>query len=1196
MPYKKFLTVFVLLLFGTLGTQRFLAIKARASSRIVQTATEDFSKGTIDSSLENDTSEGKLKLKQNTDTHEDTKEEDFNEGELSNTQTFIGEDEGFKLDGSASYFSSSYTTPKIANNTVYSAFLDSVHNLLYVNTNSGLSVINTQGTIATDDDTLVMTYSATSNPAIGDNYAYSAFLDSAHNLLYVNNSVGVSVINTQGTVSAADDTLVTTYSTTSNPAIASDWANHAFLDSAHNLLYVSTGIGDGSGGLSVINTQGTVNPDDDTLVTTYSSTSSPAIGTNGESTVNHAFLDSAHNLLYVSTGAGIGGGLSVINTQGTVNPDDDTLVTTYSSTSSPAIVDNQVNHAFLDSAHNLLYVSTGNLLGGLSVINTQGTVNPDDDTLVTTYSSTSSPAIATSQARNAFLDSAHNLLYVSTRNKLSVINTQGTVTTNDDTLVINYSTTSDPAIGNNWVNHSFLDSAHNLLYVSTAGGLSVVATEETESYSSSGTYTSPILDLDHLYNLLSWEEEKNDNNNVSVETRTGHGEDVWSDNFNDNNTANVGNLYSQPNEFENVSEEGGALSLSKTESEAAALWTDDFNDNSIDNISGPLDGNIFNSVFESGNTVSLSDPVANYESSADFSYENTDPAAITARVRYVGTGAANVYADFCSTDDWNCSDDYELVNGEWTDISFNSGNPSNLELYAYWDEDTWNSETDKIEIDYIAATEADPGESYATLNTGEAANHFLSGSDVSLRVRYVGTGATNVTGVFCSDNEETCSENYSFDNGEWKNVYFTAGGPFSVISLHFSWDAGSWDTSSDKIEISSVSIDPAIDWGSWSNECSDNSGCAVENLENKNYIQYRFNLSTSDESSSPSVNSVTLSRSAYETSGTFLSDIIDAGQSVDWETLTYEGNAPSDTVMTFHTRSGNTPTPDASWSVWQAVNSPVASPDARYFQYEAVFTSENEEATPTLSYVNIDYTLLSLSTDNSNNNSNSNDNLSSDLPASTASENQEQQEEQDGQLQSQSSEQQENSQEESHHIPVVINSGNKAKSFSENELVAVRKSSPFIKGNIDLAGGRVEIFQNGKKIARVKINRRGGWKKKINPKAGRIYTYQFKYFDSSGQEQETTPSYRLLLDKKKPIFTKISKTQTKDPGDTINFDAIDNYQVDYYQINFRGQKTISEDAKFTLPNNIPVGTSNLSVSAIDRAGNMTKIKIKIFIH
>ena len=64
----------------------------------------------------------------------------------------------------------------------------------------------------------------------------------------------------------------------------------------------------------------------------------------------------------------------------------------------------------------------------------------------------------------------------------------------------------------------------------------------------------------------------------------------------------------------------------------------------------------------------------------------------------------------------------------------------------------------------------------------------------------------------------------------------------------------------------------------------------------------------------------------YASFCTFESRVLDAEQLVDWLELTYAGSTPTGTTVSFETRTGNTATPDAGWSVWQAVNSPISSP------------------------------------------------------------------------------------------------------------------------------------------------------------------------------------------------------------------------------------------------------------------------------
>jgi hypothetical protein len=190
--------------------------------------------------------------------------------------------------------------------------------------------------------------------------------------------------------------------------------------------------------------------------------------------VYHISYDYDHDLLYISTRDN---GVSVIDTHGNSDPSDDSLLTVYNSTSSPTIANNDAFNSFVDAQHNLIYISLYG--GGLSVINTKGTLDPSDDELIKTYTNTTSPAIGEGSIPHSFLDSDNNLLYVSSRGSgLTVINTQGTIDPSDDIVKKIYTVTSNPAIISNDVFYSFIDFNHNLLYVSTTSGLSVIYLNE----------------------------------------------------------------------------------------------------------------------------------------------------------------------------------------------------------------------------------------------------------------------------------------------------------------------------------------------------------------------------------------------------------------------------------------------------------------------------------------------------------------------------------------------------------------------------------------------------------------------------------------------------------------------------------------------------------------------------------------------
>jgi hypothetical protein len=101
-----------------------------------------------------------------------------------------------------------------------------------------------------------------------------------------------------------------------------------------------------------------------------------------------------------------------------------------------------------------------------------------------------------------------------------------------------------------------------------------------------------------------------------------------------------------------------------------------------------------------------------------------------------------------------------------------------------------------------------------------------------------------------------------------------------------------------------------------------------------------------------------LRMSPYAATGTFLSRVFDGGGAgTDWLTLARTASAPGTSSLGVETRSGNTSTPDGSWSAWQAVGAgdAIASPNARYLQYRAVMASSDDTVTPTLARVAIAY-------------------------------------------------------------------------------------------------------------------------------------------------------------------------------------------------------------------------------------------------
>ena len=99
--------------------------------------------------------------------------------------------------------------------------------------------------------------------------------------------------------------------------------------------------------------------------------------------------------------------------------------------------------------------------------------------------------------------------------------------------------------------------------------------------------------------------------------------------------------------------------------------------------------------------------------------------------------------------------------------------------------------------------------------------------------------------------------------------------------------------------------------------------------------------------------------STRATRGTYESDVKDARIVSSWGVITWRATVPGGAKVELFTRTGNTRTPDETWSEWSAPyasaeGSPITSPKARYFQWRAVLTG-TATASPTLTSVSSAY-------------------------------------------------------------------------------------------------------------------------------------------------------------------------------------------------------------------------------------------------
>jgi len=94
----------------------------------------------------------------------------------------------------------------------------------------------------------------------------------------------------------------------------------------------------------------------------------------------------------------------------------------------------------------------------------------------------------------------------------------------------------------------------------------------------------------------------------------------------------------------------------------------------------------------------------------------------------------------------------------------------------------------------------------------------------------------------------------------------------------------------------------------------------------------------------------------------FTSRVLDVGTLVDWLNLTATTTLPGGTSLGFEARSGNTPSPDASWTNWQTVSGTITNPGSRYIQYRATLSTSDSNQTPVLDEIIVNFTEGAVST------------------------------------------------------------------------------------------------------------------------------------------------------------------------------------------------------------------------------------------
>ncbi|MDP1846114.1 MAG: kelch repeat-containing protein, partial [Candidatus Moranbacteria bacterium] len=818
----------------------------------------------------------------------------------------------------------------------------------------------------------------------------------------------------------------------------------------------------------------------------------------------------------------------------------------------PAIGNNYVRHSFLDSTHNLLYVST---YGGLSVINTQGTVDPADDTLVKTYTTSTSPAIGNNNVYHSFLDSTNNLLYVSTYDGgLSVLNTQGTVSPADDTLVKTYTTSTSPAIGNNYVYHSFLDSTNNLLYVSTyGGGLSVV---NLNTYNNQGIYTRNIdgEETNVWQNKVALPSARLGATSAAINgkiyitggydtgatlTKTLYVYNTESDSWETKTPMSIERNTPLAGVINGKMYVVGGKDISRNATNSLEVYNPDTNTwetkSSMSNVrigpaGGVYDGKLYvvggaSEEWGSGQTsLEVYDPDTDFwtiKASIPADKVNSATAQFIGSKLYVAGGQVSgvlsekLYIYDAESDSWTIGPSMPDKRAGGTSAIVD-GNF----LYIGGTDIAWNS-TDSIFL-YNPVDNL-----WSNFSNLPAIRHRPVAQVVNNNL-YVITGAPNDYANEGVTTNFLLSSNYT-----------------SNLSQKESYAQLNWDSTTPA--GTSVEMFYSLDSGKTYESLGTEEGTHYLPINSAYNLRYKAVLTTNDTSITPSLNSVELkyaqaSENLFESSsGTYTSSVMDAEDIAEWGTLETEETIPTGTGITYQTRTGDTETPDSVWSGWEDAASPITSPDSRYIQYKATFTTTDQNQTPVLKGMTLNYS------------------------ASTFK-------------------------------PTIRIGKNKIYSLSANETVSLRNQTLTFRGKIPnlKKGDIVQIYEDGKLKKNVKLKKNLRWSYKLKPKRNQTHSYQFRYLEKNTLEEIlASPEYNILVDKLKPKFLGPAKKINAQAGDTITWQMRENDQIDHYRLTFRGVKSQSAIAQFTLPENLKKGSHKLIIRAYDRAGNKATRKAKV---
>ncbi|MBX2893182.1 MAG: choice-of-anchor D domain-containing protein [Saprospiraceae bacterium] len=205
----------------------------------------------------------------------------------------------------------------------------------------------------------------------------------------------------------------------------------------------------------------------------------------------------------------------------------------------------------------------------------------------------------------------------------------------------------------------------------------------------------------------------------------------------------------------------------------------------------------------------------------------------------------------------------------------------------------------------------------------------------------------------------------TFNSGRFQNVGFSNDQPFDtnpwvVIGQGSTADANLYARASDgsSINLGTLLGTPhlfKIKWNATNFEFFVD-GSATPNATINLTVGTNMYLQISDVFSDDGTLSVDWLRATpYATSGSFTSQVFDQGAPNGWGAISWTSTEPTGTSIDVFVRTGNTPTPDGSWTAFLPMtNGGTVGGGAQYLQYRADLATTDDTYTPVLEALTVD--------------------------------------------------------------------------------------------------------------------------------------------------------------------------------------------------------------------------------------------------